>query len=177
MAELVDSTAAFLEGRPFEPKALPHPYAFNLFSHDSPIDPLSGYNGDETKAMAEVRKILDAPDLPVSFTCIRVPVLRAHSMALTVELERPCSPVEAAGWLGQAPGVRVVDDAAANRFPMPIEASGQDDVLVGRIRQDASDPSGRTISLFVSGDQLLKGAALNAVQIAEILVGRAPVPQ
>jgi aspartate-semialdehyde dehydrogenase len=101
---------------------------------------------------------------------VRVPVLRAHSIALTVEFERPIAPEMARDVLASAPGVRIVDDAAGNHFPMPIEASGQDDVLVGRIRRDASDPSGCSLALFVAGDQLLKGAALNAVQIAERLV-------
>jgi aspartate-semialdehyde dehydrogenase len=171
MAELEASTAAHLAGQPFEPKVLPHPYAFNLFSHNTTVDPETGYNGEETKVMAEVRKILGAPALRVSFTCVRVQVPRAHSMALTVECERPLTPSEVEVWLTGAPGVRLVNDAAANHFPMPIEASGRDEVLVGRIRRDLSDPDGRTVSLFLAGDQLLKGAALNAVQIAEALIG------
>ncbi len=170
MAELEASTAAQLAGEAYEPKVLPHPYAFNLFSHNAAVDPASGYNGEELKAMEEIRKIMSTPDLRLSFTCVRVPVLRAHSMALTVEFERPVTPAEAREWLSAAPGVRVVDDAANNHFPMPNEASGRDEVLVGRIRQDLGDPSGRTLSLFAVGDQLLKGAALNAVQIAEALV-------
>jgi aspartate-semialdehyde dehydrogenase len=170
MAELEASTAAHLAGQPFEPKVLPHPYAFNLFSHNAEVDPETGYNGEESKVMAEVKKILGAPSLRVSFTCVRVPVPRAHSMALTVECARPVSAAEVVEWLSDAPGVRLVNDVAANHFPMPIEASGRDEVLVGRIRQDASDPEGRTISLFLAGDQLLKGAALNAVQIAEALL-------
>ena len=170
MAELEASTAAYLEGRPFAPKVLPHPYAFNFFSHNAGVDLDSGYNGEESKVIEELRKIMELPDLACSFTCIRVPVLRAHGMALTVELDRPVSPEDARAWLEAAPGVRVVDDRAANHFPMPVEASGADDVLVGRIRTDLSDPSGRTLSLFACGDQLLKGAALNAVQIAEALL-------
>jgi len=171
MAELRDSTAAYLAGEAFEPKVLPHPYAFNVFSHNTTIDPATGYNGEETKVMDEVRKIMSLPDLRVSVTCVRVPVLRAHSMALTVEFDQPVSVAEAEALLAAAPGVRVVNDAKANHFPMPNEASGADDVLVGRIRQDLSDPTGRTLSLFIAGDQLLKGAALNAVQIAEALAG------
>lgn len=170
MAELEASTAAHLAGQPFAPKVLPHPYAFNLFSHNAEVDPETGYNGEEAKVMAEVKKILDAPSLRVSFTCVRVPVPRAHSMALTIECERPVTAAEVVEWLSDAPGVRLVNDVAANHFPMPIEASGRDEVLVGRIRQDASDPDGRTVSLFLAGDQLLKGAALNAVQIAEALI-------
>jgi aspartate-semialdehyde dehydrogenase len=120
--------------------------------------------------MRELRKIMQEPELCVGVTCVRVPVLRAHSIALTVEFERHVSRHTARDVLAAAPGVRIVDDVARNHFPMPREASGQDDVLVGRIRQDPSDPSGRSLALFVAGDQLLKGAALNAVQIAERLV-------
>ena len=167
MAELEQSTAAYLAGEAYEPKVLPHPYAFNLFSHNAGVDADTGYNGEELKAMEEIRKIMSAPDLRLSFTCVRVPVLRAHSMSLTVEFERPVTAAEAEAWLAEAPGVRLVNDALRNHFPMPNEASGADDVLVGRIRADLSDPTGRTLSLFVVGDQLLKGAALNAVQIAE----------
>ena len=170
MAELTEATAAFLAGQAYPPRVLPHPYAFNLFSHNTPIDPATGASGEETKVMNEMRKILDAPDMRIAVTCVRGPVLRAHSMALTVECADPIAPETARAWLGGAPGLRVIDDAAANRCPMPVEASGQDDVLVGRIRRDASDPSGRSLSLFVAGDQLLKGAALNAVQIAEALL-------
>lgn len=167
MEELEVSTAAYLAGQAFTPKVLPHPYAFNVFSHNTDIDPATGYNGEETKVMAEIRKLLATPDLRVAFTCIRVPVLRAHSMALTVEFDRPMSAAAATGWLAGAPGVCVVNDSENNHFPMPSEASGQDDVLVGRLRADASDPTGRSLTLFLAGDQLLKGAALNAVQIAE----------
>lgn len=170
MAELRDATAAHLAGQAFEPSVLPHPYAFNLFSHNAAVDPDTGYNGEETKVMEEIRKIMSAPQMRLSFTCVRVPVMRAHSMALTVEFERPIDPAEARAWLADAPGVIVVDDVAANHFPMPIEASGRDEVLVGRIRRDLSDPEGRTLSIFLAGDQLLKGAALNAVQIAEALI-------
>ena len=169
MAELRDSTAAYLAGEAFEPKVLPHPYAFNLFSHNAGVDADTGYNGEELKAMEEIRKIMSTPDLRLSFTCVRVPVLRAHSMALTVEFANPVTPQEAEEWLAAAPGVKLVNDALRNHFPMPNEASGGDDVLVGRIRADLSDPTGRTLSLFVVGDQLLKGAALNAVQIAEVV--------
>jgi aspartate-semialdehyde dehydrogenase len=170
MEELRQATAAALEGRAFEPKVLPHPYAFNLFSHNADVDPETGYNGEELKAIAETRRILGTPDLAIGMTCVRVPVLRAHSIALTVEFDEVVAVEEARALLADAPGVTLVDDRAANHFPMPSEASGADDVLVGRIRRDIGDPSGRSIALFVSGDQLLKGAALNAVQIAELLV-------
>ena len=142
MEELELSTAAYLAGEAFEPKVLPHPYAFNVFSHNTAIDPATGYNSEETKVMDEIRKLLAAPDMRVSFTCIRVPVLRAHSMALTVEFARPMLATAATCWLAQAPGVRLVNDSENNHFPMPSEASGEDDVLVGRLRADASDPTG-----------------------------------
>jgi aspartate-semialdehyde dehydrogenase len=170
MAELRASTEAYLRGQPYAPKVLKHPYAFNLFSHDAAVNPETGYNGEEEKVVAETRKIMSLPGLPVGITCIRVPVLRAHGIALTVEFAEKVSATEVRALLAKAPGVRVVDDRAANHFPMPNEASGQGDVLAGRIRQDMSDPSGHTVCLFVVGDQLLKGAALNAVQIAEALL-------
>jgi len=170
MEELSESTRAYLEGRPFQPKVLPHPYAFNVFSHNTKVDPETGYNEEETKVMNECRKIFGVPDLRVSATCVRVPVLRAHCIALNIELEAPLSPSEVRDILAKAPGVRVVDDLERNYFPMPVDASGKDDVLVGRIRKDVSDPTGCSLSLFVAGDQLRKGAALNAVQIAERLI-------
>jgi len=170
MEELSESTRAYLEGRPFQPKVLPHPYAFNVFSHNTKVDPETGYNEEETKVMNECRKIFGVPDLRVSATCVRVPVLRAHCISLNIELETPLSPAETREILSKAPGVRVVDDVERNYFPMPVDASGKDDVLVGRIRKDVSDPSGCSLSLFVAGDQLRKGAALNAVQIAERLI-------
>lgn len=176
MEELRASTEAALAGREFAPRVLPHPYAFNLFSHNAEVDLESGYNGEELKVVEECRRILDRPELPVGATCIRVPILRAHAIAMTLEFDRPATPDEVREVLSTAPGVRVVDDRAANHFPMPSEAQGQGDVLAGRIRQDLSDPSGRSIALFVAGDQLLKGAALNAVQIAEQLFPQ-PAPQ
>jgi len=172
MEELRESTAAYLRGEDFEPKVLPHPYAFNLFSHNADMDEETGYNGEETKVVAETRRILGTPELPIGITCIRVPVLRAHAMALTVEFDEVVTVEEARTILGNAPGLRLVDNRAANYFPMPSDASGQDDVLVGRIRQDIGDPTGKSLALFVAGDQLLKGAALNAVQIAELLLKR-----
>lgn len=168
MDELEESTRAYLRGEHYEPKVLPHPYAFNLFSHNTTIGP-DGYNGEETKVVAELRKIMGLPDLRVGVTCVRVPVLRAHSMAVTVEFADKVSVDQARAVLAKAPGVRVVDDREKNHFPMPIESGGQNDVLVGRIREDISDPTGHSLAIFLSGDQLLKGAALNAVQIAERL--------
>ena len=169
MEELRESTRAFLEGREYPPRVLPHPYAFNLFSHNTRIDPATGYNDEEIKVMQETRKIFGDDAMRISATCVRVPVLRAHSMAISFECERPVNPQEVRELLRTAPGVQLVDDPERNYFPMPQDASGQDAILVGRIRQDLSDPSGRSIALFVAGDQLLKGAALNAVQIAEQL--------
>ncbi|HEY4942891.1 MAG TPA: aspartate-semialdehyde dehydrogenase [Rhizomicrobium sp.] len=170
MQELVDSTRAHLDGKPFQPKALPHPYAFNVFNHNDTVDLTTGYNGEETKVIQETRKIFEDEQIRVGITCVRVPVLRAHSESITFECEKPISEDEVRAILSDAPGVRIVDDRVKNYFPMPIDASGQNDVLVGRIRKDLSDPSGHSIAMFVAADQLLKGAALNAVQIAEYLL-------
>jgi aspartate-semialdehyde dehydrogenase len=169
MEELRESTRAYLDGRSYAPRVLPHPYAFNLFSHNTRIDPRTGYNEEETKVIQETQKIFADPAIRVSATCVRVPVLRAHSVAITFECERPVTAAWVRELLGSAPGIKLVDDSERNYFPMPQDASGQDAILVGRIRQDLSDPSGRSIALLVAGDQLLKGAALNAVQIAEAL--------
>ncbi len=169
MAELEDSTRAALDRQDFVHRVLPHPYAFNLFSHNSPMDTALGYNEEELKMLNETRKIFGDDTLRIAATCIRVPVLRAHAIALNVEFAEPVTPDTVRAILHEAPGVRVVDDREANRFPMPVEASGRDEILVGRIRVDMSDPSGHSVALFVAGDQLLKGAALNAVQIAELL--------
>ncbi len=169
MEELLQSTRASLAGRAYQPKVLPHPCAFNVFNHDTAIDPATGYNEEETKVINETRKIFEDDRIAVGVTCVRVPVLRAHSQAITFECEKPITEAEVRALLSDAPGVRIVDDRARNYFPMPADASGQDDVLVGRIRADLSDPSGHSISMFVAADQLLKGAALNAIQIAELL--------
>jgi aspartate-semialdehyde dehydrogenase len=172
MDELVESTRANLNGQLYTPKVMPHPYAFNLFSHNTAIDPETGYNDEETKVIKETRKIFEDDRIAVGVTCVRVPVLRAHCEAVTFECEKPVSEDQVRSLLAVAPGVKIVDDRAKNYFPMPVDASGQDDVLVGRIRKDLSDPSGHSISMFVAADQLLKGAALNAVQIAELLPER-----
>ena len=169
MEELRESTRAYLEGRPYENTVLPHPYAFNLFSHNAKVDPQTGYNEEETKMVRETHKIYGDDSIRIAATCVRVPVLRAHSIAINFECERAIAPEQVRDILETAPGVKVVDDPERNYFPMPKDASGQDAILVGRIRGDISDPSGRSIALFVAGDQLLKGAALNAVQIAELL--------
>jgi aspartate-semialdehyde dehydrogenase len=172
MDELVESTRASLEGRAWEPKAMPHPYAFNLFSHNTGIDPETGYNEEESKVIKETRKIFEDERIGIGITCVRVPVLRAHCEAITFECERQICENEVRELLATAPGVKIVDNRANNYFPMPIDASGQDDVLVGRIRKDLSDPTGHSITMFVAADQLLKGAALNAIQIAELLPER-----
>ena len=169
MEELRESTRAYLEGKPYENRVLPHPYAFNLFSHNTRIDPQTGYNEEEIKVMRETRKIYGDDSIRIAATCVRVPVLRAHSIAINFECERPITPEQVRDIVQTAPGVKLVDDPQRNYFPMPKDASGQDPILVGRIRRDVSDPSGHSIALFVAGDQLLKGAALNAVQIAELL--------
>jgi aspartate-semialdehyde dehydrogenase len=170
MEELRESTRAYLDGREYKNTVLPHPYAFNLFSHNTKIDPSNGYNEEEVKVMRETHKIYGDSSIRVTATCVRVPVLRAHSVAINFECERPITPAQVRDIMQTAPGVKVVDDVERNYFPMPKDASGQDPILVGRIRQDVSDPSGRSIAMFVAGDQLLKGAALNAVQIAELLL-------
>ena len=178
MRELLDSTHAYLHNKEHIPTVLPHPYAFNLFCHNSAIDSENGYNEEEIKVIQETWKIFGDPAMRISATCVRVPVLRAHSEALVFECESPVTAEEVRSLLEHAPGIRIVDRVAESYFPMPRDASGKDDILVGRIRKDLSDPSGRSITMFVCGDQLLKGAALNAVQIAELMVAkeREPVP-
>ena len=166
MQELEDQAHEFAEGKEITHSVFPHQIAFNVFSHNTKVAD-NGYNEEENKVVEETRKMFHAPDLPIVPTCIRVPVLRAHSESIVLELEAPMSPEEARAILGRAPGVKIVDDPVANHFPMPLEASGDLDVHVGRIRRDLSNPNG--LALFVAGDQLLKGAAWNAVQIAEEL--------
>jgi len=150
-------------------------YVFNLFSHDSDIDPETGYNTEEMKMVKETRKIFHDEGVAVSVTCIRVPVLRAHCESINLSFAEPITCDRARAILSEAPGVKVVDDRAANRFPEPLDASGEDDVLVGRIREDLGQPDGRGLEMFIAGDQIRKGAALNAVQIAELLLQRVAV--
>jgi aspartate-semialdehyde dehydrogenase len=170
MEELRESTRALLEGRPYQHTVLPHPYAFNAFSHNTKIDPATGHNEEETKVIQETRKIFGDPSIAIGITCVRIPVLRAHCVSVTFECEKPITPEEVRAIIATAPGCRLVDDQEHNYFPMPVDASGKDEILVGRIRRDLSDSTGRSISIFSAGDQLLKGAALNAVQIAEQLL-------
>ena len=167
MEELKIQAQDFLAGRPVKKQVLPHQIAFNVFSHNSKIGP-DGYCEEETKMVKETKKIFHDAGIRVTATCIRVPVLRAHSEALFIETEKKISVEEARQLLSKAPGIKVIDDREKNYFPMPLEATGKDDVLVGRLREDVSNMKG--ICLFVSGDQLRKGAALNAIQIAEILI-------
>jgi aspartate-semialdehyde dehydrogenase len=172
MEELVESTRASLNAQAYPPTVMPHPYAFNLFNHNTAVDPETGYNEGETKVIKETWKIFEDERIAVGVTCVRVPVLRAHCEAITFECEKPITEDEVRAILSIAPGVKIVDDRVRNYFPMPVDASGQDDVLVGRIRKDLSEPSGPSISMFVAAHQLLKGAALNAIQIAELLPQR-----
>ena len=169
MAELEAQVRAYAAGCALESSVFPHQIAFNVFSHNTAIAE-NGYNEEENKVVEETRKIFHEPALPIVATCIRVPVLRAHSESIVIETRQHLTPDEARAILAKAPGVKVVDSREKNHFPMPLEASGQYDVLVGRIRQDLSHPNG--LALFVAGDQLLKGAAWNAVQILEYLVGK-----
>jgi aspartate-semialdehyde dehydrogenase len=173
MQELQSQAREILDGNDPVPTALPHPIAFNVFSHNTAIGS-EGYNGEETKVMMETRKILGEPELAITATCVRVPVLRAHTESINLTLKQPLLPERARALLAEAPGVEIVDDREKNFFPMPTIASGRDPVYVGRIRRDLSQPEGMGLDLFVCGDQLRKGAALNAVQIAETLVGAAP---
>ena len=167
MEELRRSTKAFLEGEKFEPVEFDQPYSFNLFSHDSEIDE-TGYNEEERKIVKETKKILSEHYIQISPTCIRVPVFRAHSESIHLEFVQNAPSVdEVRKCLERFPGILLVDNAEKNHFPMPLEASEKYECLVGRIRKDISMPD-KAVELFVSGDQLLKGAALNAVQIAAL---------
>jgi aspartate-semialdehyde dehydrogenase len=167
--ELDAQLKAYASGQPIVKEKFPHQIANNVFSHNTKIAE-NGYNEEENKMVNETRKIFADPKIMVTATCVRVPIPRAHSESINLEFERPITPEEVRQILSKAPGVRIVDDREANHFPMPLEASGQDLVLVGRIRQDISRDDGRGIEMFVSGDQIRKGAATNAVQIAEKLI-------
>jgi len=168
--ELDAQMKAYAAGQPIQKEKFPHQIVNNVFTHNSKIDPATGYNEEETKMVNETRKIFNEPKIMVTATCVRVPVPRAHSESINIEFERPMTPQQVKEILSKAPGVKIIDNIDANHFPMPLEASGQDDVLVGRIRQDISREDGRGIDMFVAGDQVRKGAATNAVQIAEKLI-------
>lgn len=165
--ELRRQTLAWARGETLKVEFFPHQIAFNLIPH---IDRFAdnGYTGEELKLVNEVRKILELPDLRISPTTVRVPVFTAHSVALNVETDEPVTPARARELFADFPGLRVWDDPGQNRYPMPVVAEGQDDCFVGRIRQDLSLANG--LNFWVTGDQLRKGAATNAVQIAELLI-------
>lgn len=167
MEEVKTQTQAILTGETPPTEIFPYPLAFNLFPHNSPLNS-SGYCEEEMKMVNETRKIFNVPELRVSATCVRVPVLRAHSETVNLEFSQPFSAEQAREILATTEGVKLVEDWQANYFPMPIDATSKDEVLVGRIRQDISHPCG--LELWLCGDQIRKGAALNAVQIAELLL-------
>ncbi len=167
--ELEQQQKDFAAGKPIKKEKFPHQIFNNLFSHNTAIGP-EGYNEEEMKMVKETRKIFNVPKMQITATCVRVPIPRAHCESINLEFTQPITPDEVRKILSNAPGVTIVDDIATNTFPMPLSASHQDDVLVGRIRQDLSRDDGRGIELFVSGDQIRKGAATNAVQIAEKLL-------
>ncbi len=167
MEEVETQAQAILQGETPKPEILPYPLAFNLFPHNSPIEE-NHYCQEEMKMVNETRKIFNAPEIRVTATCVRVPVLRAHSEAINLEFAQPFAVDKAQELISSAPGVKLVEDWQQNYFPMPIDATGEDDVLVGRIRQDISHDCG--LELWLCGDQIRKGAALNAVQIAELLL-------
>ncbi len=171
MAELETQTRQVLTGEPPTCTHFTQQCAFNVFSHDSEVGP-QGYNTEELKMVHETHKIWNDDSPRITATCVRVPVMRAHAESINLEFERPMDEKRAVDLLRDAPGVSIIDDRTQNRFPTPLDASGRDDVLVGRIRNDLSRNGGpgSGIDLFVCGDQLRKGAALNAVQIAEMLL-------
>jgi len=169
LAELESQTRAVLAGEKPRPKVFPVPCAFNVFSHDSPVGD-DGYNAEEAKLIAETRKIFGDESIQIAPTCMRVPVMRVHTESLSIEFANPVDEDRARETLAAAQAIRVIDDRPGNRFPTPLDAAGRDDVLVGRIRQDPSVPNSRGLQLICCGDQLRKGAALNAVQIAELLL-------
>jgi len=169
VAELEEQARAWAAGKEApELKAYPHPIAFNVLAQIGGCKDDSGYTSEEQKMKKETHKILGDPSIRITTTCVRVPVINGHSEALHLELHKPLSPDEARALLAEAPGVRVEDDLANARYPMPIEASGVEEVLVGRIRRDDSVENG--LALFVAGDNLWKGAAQNAIQIAEKMI-------
>ena len=164
--ELRAQVAAISEGRPVVSKVYPHQIAFNVLPHvDSFLD--SGYTKEEMKMQHEGRRIMHHPSFRASVTCVRVPVYRAHSVAVTAEFEKPISVKDARAALAKAPGLDIVDDPKSNTYPLPLNVAERDNCQVGRIRMDCALDN--ALSFWVVGDQLLKGAALNAVQIAELL--------
>lgn len=169
MAELELQTKEVLEGKEPTCNIFSRQYAFNLFSHNSPVTG-NGYNEEEMKLVKETRKIWNDNEVKVTATCIRVPVMRAHAESINLQFETPLDEVEAREILSKADGVIVIDDREGNNFPTPLEVSNKDAVAVGRIRHDISQEGNYGLDIFVCGDQIRKGAALNAVQIAELLL-------
>ncbi|CAG7868930.1 unnamed protein product [Brassica rapa] len=169
MEELVQQTREVLAGRPPTCNIFGQQYAFNLFSHNAPITE-NGYNEEEVKLVKETRKIWNDTEVKVTATCIRVPVMRAHAESVNLQFENPLDENTARELLKKAPGVYIIDDRASNTFPTPLDVSNKDDVAVGRIRRDVSQDGNYGLDIFVCGDQIRKGAALNAVQIAEMLL-------
>jgi len=172
MAELEQQTREVLAGQKPTCNIFRQQYAFNLFSHNSDMQP-NGYNQEELKMVHETHKIWSqqpGQQTAITATCIRVPVMRAHAESINLTLNKPLTEEQARILLNNAPGVSLIDDRENNRFPTPLDASHADDVYVGRIRHDMSQPQGYGLDLFVCGDQVRKGAALNAVQIAELLL-------
>ena len=167
MEELKNLSQTVLDGGTPHAEVLPYSLAFNLFLHNSPLQENS-YCEEEMKMVNETRKIMDLPGLSLTATCVRVPVLRAHSESVNITFEYPFAVAEARELLKAAPGVELIENPQSNRFPMPTDVTGRDPVAVGRIRQDISDPN--SLELWLCGDQIRKGAALNAVQIAELLI-------
>lgn len=169
LAELENSSRDYLAGRENDPQVFQHPIAFNLIPHiDIFVD--DDYTREEMKMVWETRKIMHAPELKIAPTAVRVPVFRSHSESINLETERPISPAEARSILEQAPGVIVQDNPAENVYPMPLYSSNTDEVYVGRIRKDISVDNG--LALWVAADQIRKGAATNAIQIAELLAAK-----
>jgi len=173
MAELEQQAKDWVNGDPITQDIFGRQYIWNLFSHNSPIEE-TGYNQEEMKMVKETKKIFSATDIAVTATCVRVPVLRAHCESINLQLTKPMTEDEAREILTKAPGVSLVDNRENNTFPEPLDASGKDDILVGRVRGDLSQDEGYGIELFVAGDQIRKGAALNAVQIAEEVLEKYP---
>ena len=172
LAELEGQVHEYAEGRPLTVKAFQHQLMYNLIPHIDKFDETNWYTLEELKMRNEARNMLHLPDLKLSCTCVRVPIARAHSESLNLEFEEEITPEEAREILSKAEGVKVVDDPLNGGYPMPLDATAKYDVLAGRIRQDISRDDKRGLEMFVSGDQLLRGAALNAVEIAEHLVKR-----
>lgn len=170
--ELEEQIRDYAAGKPLTVKAFQHQLVCNLIPHIDKFDETNWYTLEELKMRNEARKMLHHPELKLSCTCVRVPIARAHSESLNLEFEEEITPEEAREILSKSEGVRVVDDPLNGGYPMPLDATAKYDVLSGRIRQDISRDDKRGLEMFVSGDQLLRGAALNAVEIAEHLIKR-----